>query len=581
LNSLGKKDFLDMAQTGCWQWDLVADKVTCFSSYAQLVGWDRTDKLPDGNWLPCVYELDIKPTKQKILEFLQFGKEVFEVDFRVMCRKSGIRWHLCRGRADSNHPGSQINQITFLNIDITNLHQKIDHLKESDRQLQTILKIIPGVVYRINLSQDHPHIYVSPQSEEVLGYTDVDAFKYRVRGTVHPDDIEEMSRQVDEAVEKHEPFESVFRVIMPDGGWKWIWERGVGVYDENGEAVAIDGFLMDMTHQRTKEAALRKENMLLKSTLKDRYRFKNIVGKSEPMQAVYRQISKAVASKANIIIYGESGTGKELVARAVHDLSDRRDKRFVAVNCGGIAESLLEREFFGHTKGAFTGAREDKKGFLDLAQDGTLFLDELGEISKRLQVKLLRVLDGHGYTAVGGNKVQKPDIRIIAATNKNLKELVAKGRMREDFFYRIHVLPIRLPALRDRKEDIPLLVEHFLEKFSDGHEPANISASMLDALKNHHWTGNVRELQNIIHRYMVFGKLDVPIQKAADVSRPSHHHDIVGPGTLGSQMARMERLIIINSLERNKWHRGKVAIELGINPKTLYRKLKNIQAKKP
>ena len=194
----------------------------------------------------------------------------------------------------------------------------------------------------------------------------------------------------------------------------------------------------------------------LRSSQHNRDRFGNIIGKSPAIQRVYELILNAAATDANVILYGESGTGKELVAHAIHEMSSRKSGSFVPVNCGAIPETLMESEFFGHRKGAFTGAIIDKHGFLDLADGGTLFLDELGEIGQSMQVKLLRAIDGGGFTPIGGSQVKTPDLRIIAATNRDVAEQVRKGVIREDFFYRIHVIPIQLPALRERKEDIPL-----------------------------------------------------------------------------------------------------------------------------
>jgi transcriptional regulator with PAS, ATPase and Fis domain len=304
------------------------------------------------------------------------------------------------------------------------------------------------------------------------------------------------------------------------------------------------------------------------------FSFNNIIGKSAGMQTVYRKIMKTATSHANVIIYGESGTGKELVAHAIHNISSRKSKQFVAVNCGGIAESLAESQFFGHSRGAFTGATENKAGFLDLSHEGTLFLDELGEISLNMQVKLLRVLDGYGYRAVGENKLRKPNIRIVAATNKNLKKMVEQGTIREDFYYRVHILPILLPPLRERKEDIPLLVRYVMEKDFHGQEIPYVPPEVLEALMQHEWPGNVRELQNVIRRYLAFGKLDIPSPVSATVA-PSL--TLLPPQSTGEslaeKMAGIERGIILDCLERNQWHRSKVAKELAINIKTLYRKM--------
>ena len=304
------------------------------------------------------------------------------------------------------------------------------------------------------------------------------------------------------------------------------------------------------------------------------FSFNNIIGKSAGMQAVYRKILKTATAQANVIIYGESGTGKELVARAVHNISNRKDKQFIAVNCGGLTESLIESEFFGHKQGAFTGATKNKSGFLDLSHGGSLFLDEVGEISLNMQVKLLRVLDGYGYNAVGGNELKHSDTRIIAATNKNLKKKVEKGKIREDFYYRIHILPILLPPLRERKEDIPLLVKYIMEKESQGQKRPYIPPEVLEALMQYQWLGNVRELQNVIRRYLAFGKLDIPIPIPEVVTPyPTFLPPQSVGETLAEKMACIERGIILDCLERNQWHRGKVAKELAINVKTLYRKM--------
>jgi transcriptional regulator with PAS, ATPase and Fis domain len=265
----------------------------------------------------------------------------------------------------------------------------------------------------------------------------------------------------------------------------------------------------DITERKRREIVmeqekkcLQKEITTLKTTIKDRYRFGDIIGKSAVMQVVYEQILKAVATDANVFIDGESGTGKELIARTIHKVSKRREQRFVPVNCGAIPESLFESEFFGHRKGSFTGAFRDKQGFFGAAHKGTLFLDELGELTPSMQVKLLRVLDDREYMPVGDTVVKKVDVRIIAATNRNLEDLRKRGLIREDFFFRIHVFTITAPPLRERKEDIPLLVDHFLSRYSSGEPLPTIPGEIMEILYNYDWPGNVREFQNALQRYL-------------------------------------------------------------------------------
>ena len=276
------------------------------------------------------------------------------------------------------------------------------------------------------------------------------------------------------------------------------------------------------------------------------------------------------------------GTGKELVAEAIHEMSDRKEKPFVPVNAGGVAETLLESEFFGYKKGAFTGANTDKPGLLHLADKGTLFLDELGEIGPNLQAKLLRAIEGGGFTPVGGLKAETSDFRIIAATNKDLKQQVKKGLIREDFFYRIHIIPIHLPPLRKRKEDIPLLIEHFMQNHPSSNNLPKITIRVMEALTSYDWPGNVRELINTMHRYLTLKKLDFLDTFLIDDSLTEPPVSIEERETnepLDATMKRLEKLYLTKVLEDNDWHQGKVSTLLGVDPKTLYRKIKQYHLK--
>ncbi|MBI2877786.1 MAG: sigma-54-dependent Fis family transcriptional regulator, partial [Candidatus Tectomicrobia bacterium] len=250
---------------------------------------------------------------------------------------------------------------------------------------------------------------------------------------------------------------------------------------------------------------LRDENVSLKRQLKSRYKFENFVGDSEPMQRVFRLIEKIADSDSTVLIYGESGTGKELVARAIHFNSRRQDKPMVPVNCGAIPEDLLESELFGHEKGSFTGATSTRLGRFELADKGTIFLDEIAEMSPRLQVKVLRVLQEQEFERVGGVRTLKVNVRVIAATNQDLEKAVAAKLFREDLYYRLNVIPVPLPPLRERKSDIPLLIRHFLEHFRQtrGHEITGISPGAMELFMSYHWPGNVRELENLMQRVVI------------------------------------------------------------------------------
>jgi PAS domain S-box-containing protein len=332
--------------------------------------------------------------------------------------------------------------------------------------------------------------------------------------------------------------------------------------------------IRDMSIQKTIEnekAALQNENRVLKVSLEERYKFGNIVGRSPAMKKVYELVSQAASSDFHVIITGESGTGKELVARTIYELSRRKKEAFVAVNCSAIPESLFEREFFGHQKGSFTGADREQPGFFDEAHKGTLFLDEVGELKPTMQVKLLRVLENGEYFPVGGTKAKTADARIISATNQDLSAMVHKGTFREDLFYRIHVIDIELPPLRERKEDIPLLAESFLSRFPSTGKKPHLSGKVLDTFLHYGWPGNVRELQNTIQRFLATNQIALPGRRsfyAVEEDEALSHAD-----GLNGALEVMERKLIQESLNKSMWNRSQAAERLKISRWTLQRKM--------
>ncbi len=329
----------------------------------------------------------------------------------------------------------------------------------------------------------------------------------------------------------------------------------------------------------------RSENVRLKSSIGERYRLVDLIGKSPPMQRVYELILSAAVTDASVLIYGRSGTGKELVARAIHELSERAERPFVPVNCNAVPDTLIESELFGYRKGAFTGADSDKAGVLAAAHTGTLFLDEVGDIGQPMQVKLLRALESGEYTPVGERKPRYADVRIVAAINRDPFEMVRAGLLREDFFYRISVIPIIVPPLSDRREDIPLLVEHFLEKTApEGKDRRRLPVHVVDALMGYDWPGNVRELQNVIQRYLTVGSLDflrISAPGPDNLGRPAEQvvprktgAVVPEPGEdLPSALDRAEGEIIREALSRSRWNRTRAAAALGISRRSLFRRM--------
>jgi len=339
-------------------------------------------------------------------------------------------------------------------------------------------------------------------------------------------------------------------------------------------------FVNEELLQTVKNAANQRElfheNRALRRELKKKYEFSEVIGKSDALQRVFDLVKKVADTSTSVLILGESGTGKELVARSIHFNSGRFEKPFLAVNCGALPESLLESELFGHTKGSFTGAVADKKGLFRSASGGTLFLDEIGEMPPALQVKLLRALQEHEVTPVGSSTPVKFDARIVAATNKDLEHEVVDGRFREDLFYRLNVIEITLPPLRERREDIPLLIKHFIAK---GGRAALVSNDAMAAMVNYNWPGNVRELENAVERALILSENEIGVDALPPKIRQSSErsYDIRDMDGFRPTLDEMERRYILEILNAASDDKAQAANILGIDLSTLYRKLKRYE----
>jgi DNA-binding NtrC family response regulator len=377
-----------------------------------------------------------------------------------------------------------------------------------------------------------------------------------------------------------------------------------GAWDFVSKPFQIDE-LLHVLDSAIEQRRLKSENAYLRSQLEERYRFEGIIGKSRPMARLFQLLETVAPTNSTILITGETGTGKEVVARAIHHNSPRRVQRFVALNCSAIPETLLEAELFGHVRGAFTGAVGNRQGRLEQAHKGTLFLDEVGTMSVALQMKLLRVLQEREFERVGDSHTIKVDVRVIAATNSDLGKLVAEGQFREDLFYRLNVIPVQLPPLRERKEDIPLLVQHFLEKFESerdanaAEKSANdrsakgvaerrltVSQEAMRRLMAYQWPGNVRQLENAVERAVAFiagrsqidvGDLPAEVQQAQETAAASAVTLPEDGMDLAAFVANIERELIQRSLERTGGNKGQAARLLNLKRTTLVEKLKRLQ----
>jgi DNA-binding NtrC family response regulator len=362
-----------------------------------------------------------------------------------------------------------------------------------------------------------------------------------------------------------------------------------GAFDYITKPIDFDELKIVVSKALEKQKLL-SENMYLRRQLQGRFEFNNIIGSSPAMNLVFERMSRIVKSDSAVLVSGESGTGKELVARALHYNGPRKDQPFIAVNCSAIPEMLLESELFGHVRGAFTGAIKDKPGKFEAANHGTIFLDEIGTLPLHLQAKLLRVLQEHEVERVGSNKTVKLHVRVISATNSDLENMVKRGEFREDLYYRLNVIPLHLPPLRERQQDIMYLTAFFLEKQCRlmGRAPCSISKQALEALEQYSWPGNVRELENLIERMIVLTDAsvitvdDVPAKiigetgggEALSVTMPSQGVDLV------ATVSRIEQSLICQALETAGGVKAKAAALLGINRTTLVEKIKRLKMEK-
>jgi PAS domain S-box-containing protein len=481
--------------------------------------------------------------------------------------------------------------------DVTEIKQAERKIQQSERRLSTLMSNLPGMAYRIVGTNDRWQVeFVSQGSYQIFGYEPsffINRDAKELRRIIHPDDLNRVVETVREAIKDRKSIQCEYRILTAQDETKWVFDKAEAeaVVSGSDNTISVEGFMADFTVYKKMEERLKRENTLLRSTIRDRYKFKDIIGNCAAMQEVFELIVNAASSEDNVFISGESGTGKELVAQAIHNASNRRDKRFVAVNCAAIPENLIESEFFGARKGAFSGAHEDKKGYLETADNGTLFLDEIGDISPMVQVKLLRAIDGGGFSAVGSRKLIRPNLRIIAATNKDVKHLLTGGAMRQDFFFRIHVIPIHLPALRERGDDILLLINHFLKQYGSSEDITTLSRDDLETLRNHRWPGNVRELQNVLRRYLALKSLHFMRLEKLDkmdnsdkvdnamVTNTALSPEIVqqpsGQG-LRNMVEYYEKELIQKTLEQSRYNRTKASRMLGVSRKTLFRKMKNL-----
>ncbi|MGA1840153.1 MAG: sigma 54-interacting transcriptional regulator [bacterium] len=502
------------------------------------------------------------------------------LEYRIQCKDGQYKWVESASRIFHIAQTGEA-KIICVTRDINERKKAEEALIISEQQYRALVQ---NVNIGIGIIQNEKFVFTNQALRSIVNYKPNQGNEMLLT-EVFPADISSYFKKYLSQIERGTIKKTGWKVVeipmSPGQAELWMECRHCFIIWEDKPAILLT--LRDITERKLRDKKIESEKVQLQEEIKqlrvfmkDSYRFGKILGKSPVMQEVYELILKASTSNAPVVIYGESGTGKDLVAQTIHQLSKRQKNAFVPVNCGSIPETLMESEFFGHSKGAFTGAHKEKAGLFEAAQKGTLFLDEIGEMSLSIQIKLLRAIEGKGYIPVGSHIVKYADVRIVAATNKNLMDLVREGKMRKDFFYRLHVMTINIPPLRDRKEDIPLLIDHFLEQQGSSLQFRNLPKSVVDALVNYKWPGNIRELQNALHQYTTFQQIDffdTTDEEPFDIG-PLYSEIEKDDSNFQKAVETLEKRLILHSLEQNQWQRTKTAMMLGLPRKTLFRKMK-------
>jgi PAS domain S-box-containing protein len=459
------------------------------------------------------------------------------------------------------------------------LREQQQSLRESEERFRVTVDTAPAMIWIVGT--DFKCTYVNQRWLDFTGRTQEQELGTGWTEAIHPEDYDGTLKIYESQCNAREPFEMVYRMRRHSGEYRWLLDTGVPRFAEDGAFLGYIGSCVDITERKESEVALQTaheelhqlknqleaENISLQQELQLDDKFGEIIGQSDAIKYVLFKVTQVAPTNTTVLITGETGTGKELVARAIHGASLRKDRPLIKVNCGALSPTLIESELFGHEKGSFTGAIARKQGRFELANGGTIFLDEIGELPPELQVKLLRVIQENEFERIGGSKTMKVDVRIIAATNRNLQTEVEKGAFREDLWYRLNVYPITVPPLRQRKEDIPLLVEHFSSLYAkkSGKTISSVSPRAMESLEAHSWPGNVRELANVIQRAVIHTQGSV-------LQLVDHWEPVVSEPAATQTLEEVERDYIIRTLEKTGWRiEGKsgAATVLGLNPSTL------------
>ena len=532
-------------------------------------------------WQAAIHPEDLPSLMEKQRELLRSG-ESGDIEARMRRHDGVFRWFLIRFEPFHDETG-KIGMWYGVSTDIEALKQTEEKLREDERELRQITDAIPQAV--VVQDPSGVPIYANRATLDYTGLTADDVFAPNFRERIfHPEDVERFRNERKAALARGLPFEFEHRALGKDGQYRWFLIQYNPFRNERGQVTRWYATGTDIHDRVRAEERTRNENVALREQIDRDSMFEDIVGSSEALRKVLRQVDKVAASDSTVLLLGETGTGKELIARAIHRRSRRTERAFIGVNCAAIPPSLIASELFGHEKGAFTGATQRRMGRFESASGGTIFLDEVGDLPAEIQIALLRVLQEREIERVGSSRPIPVDVRVVAATHRDLNALVAQGKFRQDLLYRLNVVPIQMPPLRERVADIPLLVEYFIDRFGKraGKKFRTIDKKFLTAFQEYGWPGNVRELQNVIERGVILSEdgtlaVDETWLKREPAQNP------VRPRTLDGALLRQEKEMIEAALAESQ---GRIsgpagaAAKLGLPARTLDSKIKRLRINK-
>jgi PAS domain S-box-containing protein len=574
-----------LGRSGSWSLDVSSGTVTNTPEIWRAFGVKPGEDCSRSDfWFNRIHPEDRKRARD-LFERCLVEKTDYEAEFRVLRPDGTITYQHAIGRPIVNAAGNLV-EFVGASIDVTEqcearaaLQTAFEQLKAEETELRRMTDAIASYIYV--LGPDGTALYANQTLLDYTGLTLEDVRREDLRARVfHPEDVERLRDERQEALARGEPFELEQRALGKDGNYRWFLVRYNPLRDDHGNIIRWYATGTDIEDRKRAEERIRDENLVLREQIDQTFMFEEIVGSSPALQTMLSSVVKVAPTDSTVLITGETGTGKELIARAIHKHSQRSGQAFISVNCASIPSSLIASELFGHEKGAFTGAMQRRQGRFELAHSGTIFLDEVGELPAETQIALLRVLQERQFERVGGNRILSTDVRVIAATNRDLTAAIAAGMFRADLFYRLNVFPIEMPPLRKRKEDIPMLVEYFVKRYAEktGKHIRKIDMNTLEMCQSYPWPGNIRELQNIVERSVILCSGDTFwIEKAWLASAQPPQLELAGP--LPDTLQNQERKMIEAALAESK---GKVAgpegaaAKLGIPRSTLDTKISQL-----